>query len=257
MKTLKVTMLALALVGFAGAAQATVHFGISDSTYVAVGGASASTVDDHGGEAGDPAIGVNAFYGGARVSFAGLQSLGSTTGSGTSSDPYVTRITPAMMPPSHAALGYFNFAQAGAESVYFGEWSNAGSSSSSQHAVYYAGESGDVATTLPSGTATYTVKSINNAYSTSSVLPTSTLTANFGSSSASSTGDINFTGGTITVGGTDRVQLAASNVSVTSVSGTSGALSGDFFGTGAAAVAGIVTFSSDHTKDVAFGGVKN
>ncbi|MFT3763278.1 MAG: Slam-dependent surface lipoprotein [Pseudoxanthomonas sp.] len=258
MKAMKVSMLALALFGVAGIAQAddVVYSGISNGTYVQVGGASSTTVDDHGGQAGDPAIGVNAFYGGARVSFAGLQGLGSTSGAGTASDPKLTHITPAMMPPSHAALGNFNFAQAGSQAVYFGEWSSTGSSSSSDHTVYYAGVAGNVATTLPA-TATYTVKSINNAYSASSgsALPTSTLSANFGSNTASSTGDISFTGGTISVSGA-RVALGASGVSVASVSGTGGTLSGDFFGTGAAAVAGIVTFASSHSKDTAFGGPK-
>lgn len=256
MKMIKISMLALALAGVSGMAQATVYSGVSDGTYVVVGGASGSTVDDHGGQAGDPAIGVKAFYNGARVSFEGLQGMGATTGTGTVADPKLTRITTAMMPPSHASLGYFNFAQVGAQSVYFGEWSNTGSSASPQHTVYYAGEAGNVASTLPSGTATYAVKSINNAYSGSGAsLPNSVLTANFGAYTASSTGDINFSAGTISVNG-DRVQLGANGVSVTSVAGSNGTLAGDFFGTGASAVAGTVTFT-DRSKDTAFGGSKN
>lgn len=256
MKMFKISMLALALGGFAGMAQAAVYSGASDATYLSVGSASGTTTDDHGGQAGDPAIGVKAFYNGTRVSFAGLQGMGATSGAGTTADPKITRITTAMMPPSHASLGYFNFAQAGAQAVYFGEWSNTGSASSPQHTVYYAGEAGNVASTLPTGTATYTVKSINNAYAGSGAsLPSSVLTANFGSYSAVSSGDINFTGGTISVNGT-RVQLGANNVAVASVAGSNGVLSGDFFGTGAAAVAGTVKFA-DRSKDTAFGGNKN
>lgn len=255
MKMLGFSVLALSLITVAGAAQAEVQRGSTDQTYIVVGG-SGGPSDDHGGQKGDPAIGVNAFYGGTLVSFSGLQGMGATSGAGTVADPKITRITTAMMPPSHASLGYFNFAQVGSQAVYFGEWSNTGSSASPQHTAYYAGEAGNVATTLPTGTATYTLKSINNDYSgAGSSLSTSTLTANFGGFTASSTGDISFSGGTISVNGA-RVQLGASNVAVASVAGTNGALNGDFFGTGASAVAGTVKFA-DRSKDTAFGGSKN
>jgi len=255
MKIIGLSMLVLSLGAVAGAANADVRSGSTNESYIVLGG-SGGPSDDHGGQKGDPAIGVKAFYGGTLVSFAGLQGMGATSGAGTAADPKITRITTAMMPPSHASLGYFNFAQVGSQAVYFGEWSNTGSTSSPQHTAYYAGEAGNVATTLPTGTATYSVKSINNAYAgTGASLPSSTLTANFGAYTASSSGDINFTGGTISVNGA-RVQLAASNVGVASVAGSNGSLNGDFFGTGASAVAGTVKFA-DTSKNTAFGGSKN
>lgn len=163
-------------------------------------------------------------------------------------------------PVDHSGLGVWSFAQVGSQDVWFGEWDAEsttgaiGTKVAGTHTVWYNGENGNVASTLPTAApVTYTVRSINN-YS-GSTLPTSTLTANFATGAASATGDIGFTGGTINTVGSD-VRLAASGVSVASASGTGGSLDGKFYGTGAAGVAGIVTFS-DRTKDTAFGGSKN
>ncbi|MBK0032593.1 hypothetical protein IBT47_09880 [Erwinia sp. S43] len=167
---------------------------------------------------------------------------------------------PEIPAANHSGLGVWSFAQVGSQDVWFGEWdaesttAAIGTKVAGTHTVWYNGENGDVATTLPTAApVSYTVRSINN-YS-GSTLPTSTLTANFATGAASSTGDIGFTSGTISTVGSD-VQLAANNVSVASASGTGGTLDGKFYGTGASAVAGIVTFS-DRTKDTAFGGSKN
>ncbi|NIF23473.1 MULTISPECIES: Slam-dependent surface lipoprotein [Pantoea] len=165
---------------------------------------------------------------------------------------------PAGPGPDHTNLGVWSFAKVGSQDVWFGEWdaesTTAGTKAAGKHTVFYAGENGTVATTLPTtGPVTYAVKSINN-YS-GAALPTSTLTANFNTKAASSTGDINFSNGTISTSGA-AVNLAASGVQVVSANGTGGALKGNFFGAGATGVAGIVTFS-DRTKDTAFGGTKN
>jgi len=245
----------VATAGSASAQVADVQAGHTYGTHIVVGGSGPGS-EDHPGAQGEPAIGVATFHGGRKVAFAGLQAMAQTPGTGTAADPKLTHITPAMMPSSHGGLGYFNFAQAGAEAVFFGEWSDTGSSSSPVHTVYYAGKAGDVASTLPAGRVTYTVKSINNAYAgTGADLPTSTLTAHFGHRTAYSRGDIVFSGGQIGVNG-ERVQLLANNVRVGSVAGRGGQLNGDFFGTGAAAVAGTIKFI-DRSKDTAFGGVKN
>lgn len=162
--------------------------------------------------------------------------------------------------PGHGGLGVWTFAQVGTQDVWFGEWdaegATVGSKVNGTHTAFYAGNNGNVTTTLPTtGPVTYKVSSINRGVSATAALPSSTLTANFTTKTASSTGDIAFTGGTITTSATD-VKLAASNVGVSSVSGTGGALSGQFFGTGASAVAGLVKFS-DRNKDTSFGGTKN
>jgi len=159
----------------------------------------------------------------------------------------------------HSKLGVWSFSQAGSEAVWFGEWNAesatgaVGSKTPGTHTVWYVGESKDVASTLPIGSPVrYMVRSINNY--TGAALPTSTLTANFALGTARSTGDIAFSTGAIKTVNND-VRLTARNVSVASSSGTGGNLDGRFFGTGAAAVAGMVKFA-DRNRDTAFGGAK-
>lgn len=159
----------------------------------------------------------------------------------------------------HSKLGVWSFTQAGSEAVWFGEWNAESATGAAKtkvpgtHTVWYVGESKDVASTLPTGSPVrYTVRSINNY--TGAALPTSTLTANFALGTARSTGDIAFSTGAIKTVDQD-VRLTASNVSVASSSGTGGNLEGRFFGSGAAAVAGMVKFA-DRNLDTAFGGAK-
>ena len=176
MKTVqKLSILALAL-GLSGMAHAT-ESGQSYFGDITVGGTT-STSPDHPGTVGAPGVGVTAFYGGAMVSFSGLTSMVSADGNG------IYTITPAMMPPSHAALGYFDFAKVSGEEVYFGEWSQNGTTNDPTRVVYYSGD--DTGTTMPTtGTAAYTVKGINN-YNGSNLL-TGTLNANFGTGNLSGT----------------------------------------------------------------------
>ncbi|TKR54719.1 hypothetical protein D7I39_14670 [Allopusillimonas ginsengisoli] len=162
-------------------------------------------------------------------------------------------------PRDHSKLGVWSFTQAGSQDVWFGEWSaesasdTVGTKTPGTHTVWYVGENGNVASTLPTDApVNYTVRSINNY--TGAALPTSTLTANFATGAASSQGDIGFSRGEISTVDKD-VRLAARNVRVTSSGGTGGSLEGKFFGTGAAAVAGIVKFA-DRDRDTAFGGTK-
>jgi len=166
---------------------------------------------------------------------------------------------PNMPERDHSKLGVWSFSQAGNEAVWFGEWNAEsatgaiGTKTPGTHTVWYVGESKDVASTLPTGSPVrYTVRSINNY--TGAALPTSTLTANFALGTARSTGDIAFSAGAIKTVDND-VRLTARNVSVASSSGTGGNLDGRFFGTGAAAVAGMVKFA-DRNRDTAFGGTK-
>lgn len=159
----------------------------------------------------------------------------------------------------HSGLGVWYFAKAGSDDVWYGTWSGEsttgaiGTKVAGTHNAWYVGENGDVATTLPVS-ATYTVRSINNSTQTA----TSQLSATFNGGSngtASSTGDIVFTGGSINTVGND-VRLAASSVSVASNGGSGGTLSGNFYGTGASSVAGAVAFSN-RDLNTAFGGTKN
>lgn len=246
-------VLALAIFATAGAAQATVNGATSATSNLIVGTANSGSV----GQAG---AGVNGQLSNAVSSF-NHYALPAFKNAVNNTYKFSGKQLAAIgAPASHAGLGVWSFAQVGTQDVWFGEWDAEGTTTGSKvagtHTAFYVGESGAVATTLPTtGPVTYAVKSINRGISATAALPSSTLTANFSTKTASSTGDIAFTGGTITTSASD-VKLAASGVSVASVSGTGGALKGNFYGTGASSVAGVVSFT-DRNKDTAFGGTKN
>ncbi|MAX53896.1 MAG: hypothetical protein CMH22_18115 [Methylophaga sp.] len=242
MKTVqKLSILALAL-GLSGMAHAT-ESGQSYFGDITVGGTT-STSPDHPGTVGAPGVGVTAFYGGAMVSFSGLTSMVSADGNG------IYTITPAMMPPSHAALGYFDFAKVSGEEVYFGEWSQNGTTNDPTRVVYYSGD--DTGTTMPTtGTAAYTVKGINN-YNGSNLL-TGTLNANFGTGNLS--GTMSRTGLSIAINASINSADASFSGDAVANSSAIGTSEGHFYGADAAALAGIAKFAN-RDYDTAFGGAK-
>jgi len=242
MKTLqKLSILALAL-GLSGMAHAT-ESGQSYFGDITVGGTT-STSPDHPGTIGAPGVGVTAFYDGAMVSFSGLTSMVSADGNG------IYTITPAMMPPSHAALGYFDFAKVSGEEVYFGEWSQNGTTNDPTRVVYYSGD--DTGTTMPTtGTAAYTVKGINN-YNGSNLL-TGTLNANFGTGNLS--GTMSRTGLSIAINASINSADASFSGAAVANSSAIGTTEGHFYGADAAALAGIAKFAN-RDYDTAFGGAK-
>lgn len=242
MKTVqKLSILALAL-GLSGMAHAT-ESGQSYFGDITVGGTT-STSPDHPGTVGAPGVGVTAFYGGAMVSFSGLTSMVSADGNG------IYTITPAMMPPSHAALGYFDFAKVSGEEVYFGEWSQNGTTNDPTRVVYYSGD--DTGTTMPTtGTAAYTVKGINN-YNGSNLL-TGTLNANFGTGNLS--GTMSRTGLSIAINASINSADASFSGAAVANSSAIGTSEGHFYGADAAALAGIAKFAN-RDYDTAFGGAK-
>lgn len=242
MKTVqKLSILALAL-GLSGMAHAT-ESGQSYFGDITVGGTT-STSPDHPGTVGAPGVGVTAFYGGAMVSFSSLTSMVSADGNG------IYTITPAMMPPSHAALGYFDFAKVSGEEVYFGEWSQNGTTNDPTRVVYYSGD--DTGTTMPTtGTAAYTVKGINN-YNGSNLL-TGTLNANFGTGNLS--GTMSRTGLSIAINASINSADASFSGAAVANSSAIGTSEGHFYGADAAALAGIAKFAN-RDYDTAFGGAK-
>ncbi|NYT79636.1 hypothetical protein H0A71_21960 [Alcaligenaceae bacterium] len=259
---LRKVVLTLAVSGMAsmaGMAQAEVVSGLSysDAGGIRVG-ASTYPRDDRG----KPGAGVDGQLRGAIAAtshFANAAFKDDTGVYNHSGRLIVAAGAPSSGPQDHSKLGVWSFAQAGSHDVWFGEWSaesatgDVGTKTPGTHTVWYVGENDDVASTLPTDAPVRcTVRSINNY--TGSALPTSTLTANFDTGVARSRGDIRFSRGEISTVDKD-VRLAASNVRVTSSGGTGGSLEGKFFGTGAAAVAGIVKFA-DRDRDTAFGGTK-
>ncbi|VXA54390.1 conserved hypothetical protein; putative signal peptide [Acinetobacter proteolyticus] len=171
----------------------------------------------------------------------------------------ISHIPVSAMPPSHSALGNFNFGQVGTQEVYFGEWWKAGdTAASASHTVYYAGDNTN--TTVPTaGTATYTVAGINGSATN---LLSGNLTANFGAGTLQ---------GSLTGTGTAVSSLSLNGVTFNpgtaafsggaSANGTaglnnSGIVQGHFFGANAAALAGIAEFNNA-AYNTAFGGAKN
>ncbi|MEC9413934.1 MAG: Slam-dependent surface lipoprotein [Pseudomonadota bacterium] len=242
MKTLqKLSILALAL-GLSGMAHAT-ESGQSYLGDITVGGIT-STIPSHPGTIGAPGVGVTAFYGGAMVSFSNLTSMVSADGNG------IYTITPAMMPPSHASLGNFDFAKVSGQEVYFGEWSQNGTTNDPTRVVYYSGD--DTGTTMPTtGTAAYTVKGINN-YNGSNLL-TGTLNANFGTGNLS--GSMSRSGLSIAINASINSTDASFSGAALANSSTIGTTEGHFYGADAAALAGIAKFTN-RDYDTAFGGAK-
>lgn len=250
MKVFNYTVLAIALLGLAGVAQADSASGQSYSGAIVVGGTGAAT-PNHPSSPGVPAVGVTAFYNGAKVPFSGLKGMVATDAKG------VTSITPAMMPASHSALGHFDFKQVAAQQVYFGEWSQNGTHNDPTRVVYYSGDT--AGRVLPTASVTYAVQGINN-YTGANLL-SGDLTASFGTASPTLSGSLS--------NSALKVALVANiNTANASFSGAAQALNpstnaelskgttqGSFFGAGAnASLAGIAKFT-DRNYDTAFGGV--
>ncbi len=242
MKTLqKLSILTLAL-GLSGMAHAT-ESGQSYEGTITVGGTT-STSPDHPGTIGAPGVGVNAFYGGTMIGFSSLKSMGSVDANN------IYAITTAMMPPSHAAFGNFDFAQVAGQEIYFGEWSQNGATNDPTRVVYYSGD--DAGTTMPTtGTAAYTVKGINN-YNGSNLL-TGTLNANFGTGNLS--GTMSRTGLSIAINASINSADASFSGAAVANSSAIGTSEGHFYGADAAALAGIAKFAN-RDYDTAFGGAK-
>lgn len=251
MKTFNYTVLAVALLGLAGVAQADSSSGQSYDGTIIVEGASGTGSTNHPGSAGQPAVGVKAFYNGAKVTFAGLKGMVATDTNG------VTTITPAMMPASHSALGNFDFKQVASQQVYYGEWSQNGTNNDPTRVVYYSGDT--TGRVLPTTSVTYAVQGINN-YSGANVL-SGNLTASFGTASPTLTGSLansalrigvsaNINTATAAFSGTAAAQNPTTNALL-----STGTTQGSFFGAGStASLAGIAKFA-DRSYDTAFGGV--
>ncbi|RZF54590.1 hypothetical protein EXE30_05030 [Acinetobacter halotolerans] len=171
----------------------------------------------------------------------------------------ISHIPVSAMPPSHSALGNFNFGQVGTQEVYFGEWWKAGdTAASASHTVYYAGDNSN--TTVPTaGTATYTVAGINGSATN---LLTGNFTANFGTGTLE--GSLTGTGtavSNLTLNGVTFNPGTAEFAGAASANGTAGLnntgiVQGHFFGANAAALAGIAEFNNA-SYNTAFGGAKN
>lgn len=260
MKHMKFSMIAvLFAICAASPAHADVAGASSDISKVQVG-PTAAPPSGHPGAEGLPGIGVHSSVTPFRlISLAGLKAIAQNTDN-YNKNTKVAHITPGIMPSGHQGFGHFNIGDRskGSSSVYFGEWSQNGAMTGATRSVFYAGK--NRTTAMPStGTASYSVRGLNNYNPTSPNLLTGTFTANFGTKKL--TGSIANPALTVDVNAT----IAPSNASfggvatATPAGGTAvnGGMQGNFFGSQAGLLAGIATFGENNRAlNTAFGGKK-
>ncbi|QAV23109.1 Slam-dependent surface lipoprotein [Proteus hauseri] len=234
------------------AVQAGIHSNQSGSlTTMEVGASDPIQRGDHQMPGGEPGVGISTVGGGKKIGFVSLTSPRMSGGADTHG---VYTIQPnANSPSSHSNMGVFHFAKITDANVYFGDWAKTTSVTDATHQTYYVGK--DVTTTLPTDSATYTVTGISQ-YSGSNLL-SGTFDVDFSQkkiegSLANSQRTVELEGGNLYTTNNQVTFSAAAKEGT-----TSGGVEGAFFGEEANVLAGIVVFSSDHTKDIGFGGAKN
>lgn len=246
MKAIYLSVLATSLLSVSALSQAAVIGDQSPSTDIQVG---TSNVPFGPHTAGLPGVGVYTTGLAAKVDFAGLSSY-STQSNGV----YTLSAPIDVDEPDHSGMGVFNFAKVSNANVYFGEWSQTGTTGDSSRTVYYVGD--DTGTSVPtSGTASYSVTGVND-YSGSNLMSGS-FDVNFGTNELDGyVENANF--GIEVDGSISGAAISGSAVAYDAVGEleTGGTLTGHFFGNNAAALAGIATFSN-RDYDTAFGGTKD
>lgn len=160
--------------------------------------------------------------------------------------------------PDHSHLGRLSYSKVGNMDVYFGDWSAVpfGAAVGTKGTNYTAFYSGTGRTTnLPTtGTATYTVKGINQYHAQNSAVLNGTLTADFSSNKLS--GSLKNSGLTIAINNAAIKTAEASFSGNATANGTAGTTRGHFFGNQGAAIAGVAEFGRNHAYNTAFGGTK-
>lgn len=247
----KITYALFVLMG-THAVQAEIHSNQSGVlTTMVVGASDAVNRGSHQSAGGEPGVGIKSIGNGAKLSFASLTSP--MMSGGADSNGIYTIQPNANSPASHSNMGVFHFAKVTDANVYYGDWAKTTSATDATHQTYYVGK--DVTTTLPTDSATYTVTGISQ-YSGSNLL-SGTFDVNFSQkkiegSLANSQRTVQLEGGNLYTAN-NQVTFSADAKEGT----TSGVVEGAFFGESADVLAGIVVFSSDHTKDIGFGGTKD
>lgn len=244
MKKLNKLMSALFILMGTHAVQAEIHSNQSGPlTTMSVGATDAIQYGPHKTVAGEPGVGISGIGGGKKIGFASL-----ARGVADSNSVHTIQAN-----NTHRDMGVFHFAKITDANVYFGDWAKTTSATDATHQTYYVGK--DVTTTLPTDSATYTVTGISQ-YSGSNLL-SGTFDVDFSQkkiegSLANSQRTVELEGGNLYTAN-NQVTFSADAKEGT----TSGVVEGAFFGESAEVLAGIVVFSSDHTKDIGFGGTKN
>ena len=160
--------------------------------------------------------------------------------------------------PDHSHLGRLSYSKVGNMDVYFGDWSAVPSGAAvgtkgTNYTAFYSG-TGRTTNVPTTGTATYTVKGINQYHAQNSAVLNGTLTADFSSNKLS--GSLKNSGLTIAINNAAIKTAEASFSGNATANGTAGATRGHFFGNQGAAIAGVAEFGRNHAYNTAFGGTK-
>lgn len=160
--------------------------------------------------------------------------------------------------PDHSHLGRLSYSKVGNMDVYFGDWSAvpSGAAVGTKGTNYTAFYSGTGRTTnLPTtGTATYTVKGINQYHTQNTALLNGTLKADFGKRTLN--GEMKRTGLIVTVNNAAINTAQASFEGKATANKVAGTTRGHFFGNQGAAIAGVAEFDRNPAYNTAFGGTK-
>lgn len=160
--------------------------------------------------------------------------------------------------PDHSHLGRLSYSKVGNMDVYFGDWSAvpSGAAVGTKGTNYTAFYSGTGRTTnLPTtGTATYTVKGINQYHTQNTALLNGTLKADFGKRTLN--GEMKRTGLNVAINNATINTAQASFEGKATANKVAGTTHGHFFGNQGAAIAGVADFGRNHAYNTAFGGTK-
>lgn len=160
--------------------------------------------------------------------------------------------------PDHSHLGRLSYSKVGNMDVYFGDWSAvpSGAAVGTKGTNYTAFYSGTGRTTnLPTtGTATYTVKGINQYHTQNTALLNGTLKADFGKRRLN--GEMNRTGLNVAINNATINTAQASFAGTATANKVAGTTRGHFFGNQGAAIAGVAEFDRNPAYNTAFGGTK-
>ena len=160
--------------------------------------------------------------------------------------------------PDHSHLGRLSYSKVGNMDVYFGDWSAvpSGAAVGTKGTNYTAFYSGTGRTTnLPTtGTATYTVKGINQYHTQNTALLNGTLKADFGKRTLN--GEMKRTGLNVAINNATINTAQASFSGKATANKVVGTAHGHFFGNQGAAIAGVADFGRNSELNTAFGGTK-
>lgn len=160
--------------------------------------------------------------------------------------------------PDHSHLGRLSYSKVGNMDVYFGDWSAvpSGAAVGTKGTNYTAFYSGTGRTTnLPTtGTATYTVKGINQYHTQNTALLNGTLKADFGKRTLN--GEMNRTGLNVAINNATINTAQASFEGKATANKVAGTTRGHLFGNQGAAIAGVAEFDRNPAYNTAFGGTK-